>query len=126
MATNITSRHLNQDKRTAEALVVTVPAIAQERGGRTLLPPIYYQFGEVLQATVLSPGMIIQKAYVVVEEAFPASTTVTVAAGGTALFTDLDVTSKGINVSTSEDEWIETGGNIEVTFGGGTGDTPGG
>ena len=123
MATiNITSRHLNQDKRTAEAVVVTVPAIAQERGGRTLQPPLYYQYGDTLQATVLPAGTIIQKVYLVVDEAFPAGSTATVTVNGTDFFTDADITAKGLTASTTEDMHIEVTQNIDVTINGGTGD----
>ena len=119
---NITSRHLNQDKRTAEALVVTVPAIAQERGGRTLQPPLYYQFGDKLIATVLTPGTLVQKSYIVIEEAFPSGATVTVTVNGTAVFTDAAIDAKGTLVSTTEDQYVETGGTVEIVINGGTGD----
>jgi hypothetical protein len=123
MATiNVTARHLNDQKRTAEAVVVTVPAIAQERGGRTLQPPLYYQYGDVLQATVLPAGTIIQKVYLVVDEAFPASSTATVSVNGTAFFTDADITAKGLTASTTEDLLVEAPQNLEVTIGGGSGD----
>ena len=122
MATNITARHLNDQKRTAEAVTVTVPAIAREGGGRTLQPPVYYQYGDDLQASVLNAGTVVQKTYLIVEEAFPASSTVTVSVNGTAVFTDADITAKGLTASTTEDLLIETAGNVVITIGGGTGD----
>ena len=119
---NITARHLNQDKRTAEAIVVTVPAIAQERGGRTLQPPMYYQFGDTLVANVLNAGTIVQKSYLIVEEPFPSGATATVSINGVDVFTDSTIDAKAVVVSTQEDIFVEAGATVEVTINGGTGD----
>ena len=122
MATNITSRHLNQDKRTAEAIVVTVPAVMQESAGRTLQPPKYYQYGDALVANVLNAGVIVQKTYLIVEEPFPTGATATVNANGITLFTDSTIDAKAVVVSTHEDIFVEAGATIEITINGGTGD----
>jgi len=119
---NIVNRHLNNQKREAEAIVVTVPAIAQENGGRVMTPPVYYQYGDTLVGPTIGPNTIIQKAYLVVREAFPTGATATVKVGNTEVFTDLAIDAKVVSVSTHEDMFSEVGMGIEVVISGGTGD----
>ena len=119
---NIATRHLNDQKRVAEAVVMTVPAIAQENGGRLSAPPIYYQYGDNLIGPQCGPNTIIKSAILVVREPFPTGTTVSVTFGGTALFTDTVVDAKAIVVSTVENLYVEIGGTLEATLSGGTGD----
>ena len=120
--TNITSKYLNQDKREAEALTVTLPSVANVGGGRTQAAVTYNQFGEeYISYTVPGPA-VLKKFYLVVEEAFPAGSTVEVLMGGTTIFTSAAVTSTGITVSTSEDQLTTNNNNISITVNGGTGD----
>lgn len=123
MATlNITNRYNNRDKRFAEAVVISLPSQLEEGGVRLSTPPVLAQFGDDYVASVVEPDTVVQIAYLVVDEAFAASSTVTVTVGTTALFTDLDITSAGLNVSAVTDELVTAGADITITPGGGTGD----
>ena len=122
MATSITAKFLNQDKRETEALTVTLPAIIDEGGGRNQAAPVYAQFGEDYIAAVAPKEAILGKSHLVVEEAFAAAATVTVTINGIALFTDQAVAATGLFTSTVEDELLLTGGDIVITLGTLTGD----
>jgi hypothetical protein len=118
---SITSKFLNQMKRETEALAVTVPALLNEGGGRTNAAPEYVQGGVAYTAAVAPKEAITGKTYLLVEEAFPATTTVTITIGGTAVFTDAPVSSTGLTVSTVEDMLLLAGSDVSVTVSG-TGD----
>jgi len=122
MATSITTKFLNPDKRESEALTVTLPAILDEGGGRLQAAPSYAQFGEDYVASVAPKESILGKSYLLVEEAFEALATVTVTIGGVALFTDVLVSSTGLTVSAAEDELLLAGGDVVITLGVGSGD----
>jgi len=122
MATSITAKFLNQDKRETEALTVTLPAVLDEGGGRNQSAPTYMQGGEDYIASVGPKESIIGKSYLVVEEAFPAGALVTVSLGATVLFTGVAVSATGITISTVEDVLFLTGSDMTITVSGVTGD----
>ena len=115
MAVAITHDYLNQAKREAEALTVTLPSLLREGGGRAGTPPLYVQYGESYVASVVVKNSIAQKFYLVVEEAFPTGTTVDVSVGSTQVFADLAVDTTGANVSTTEDVYFPTGEDVTIT-----------
>jgi len=120
---NITSKWLNQDKRESEAITVTLPSVAQMGGGRTNRLDVYNQFGDVHAAYVVPAGSIVQKAYLIIEEAFPAGALIEATiAGATVLFTAIDATVVGLTVGTTEDLLYLNDTNIAITVSGGTGD----
>ena len=122
MATSITTRFLNQDKRESEALTVTLPAVLDEGGGRLQSAPSYAQFGEAYTASVAPKESILGKTYLIVEEAFEALSTVTVTIGGVAMFTGVAISATGITVSAAEDALLLAGGDVVITLNVGTGD----
>ena len=122
MAVSITGRFLNQDKREFEALAVTLPSVLNPGGGRLQAAPEYVQYGESYVASVTPAKAIGGKTYLLVEEAFPTGTTATVTVDGNDVFTDVAVDAKGLTTSTVEDFLMETGGDVVITLGGGTGD----
>jgi hypothetical protein len=103
----ITARFGNQDKREAAGVVVTCPAMVEEAGHRTGTPPKYITSGDAWTAQVVGPDTIGKKAYIVIDEPFPAGTTLSVDIAGTALFTDAAADAKGITVSAVEDLYFE-------------------
>lgn len=122
MATSITAKFLNQDKRETEALTVTLPSILEEGGGRLQSAPTYAQFGEDYIAAVAPKESVLGKSYLLVEEAFEATATATVTINGIALFTDAPVSATGLVTSTVEDELLLAGGDVVITLGTLTGD----
>lgn len=119
---NITNRFNNPDKRYAEAVVMSVPAVINEGGGRTQADPVYTQFGDDMVANVIERDSVLKKVYLVVDEAFAATATVTVDIDGTAVFTDADAATEGLTASATEDLLVEAGAAITVTLGTLTGD----
>ncbi len=122
MSTNITNRYLNPDKREAEVVVVTVPAILQEGGGRTNADPVYLQGGEDVSAQVIEADTLIKKIYLDIQEAFPASALLNVNIAGTDYFVGVDGTTTGLNVSTTEDVLLANKQTVVVSVAGVTGD----
>ena len=122
MATSITDKFLNQDKRETEALTVTLPAILDEGGGRNQSAPTYAQFGEPYVASVAPKESILGKSYLIVEEAFANTATVTVSINGVDIFTDIVIATAGLTISTVEDELFLLGGDVVITLGTLTGD----
>lgn len=119
---NITNLFLNQDKRYAEAVVVTLPAILNEGGGRANTAPTYLQGGEAMNASVVEADTIMKKAYLVVDEVYPAGALVGVTVGGVAVFTDAPGDATGITASATEDELFVAKGDVVITVTGLTGD----
>jgi len=126
MATDITSRYLNQDKRESEDIVVTIPSVLQAGGGRSQAQPIYVQGGEALTAAVVEDDTIVQKAYLIVDEAFPAGATLDVDIAGTAMFSTVDLTATGLTVSSVEDAYFKLAQTVTSSISGITGDVTSG
>lgn len=118
MATvNITNQYLNKDKREHESVSVTLPAMLQTNGGRTNPNPVYVQYADAHVAGVVPAQVITGKAYLVIEEVFPAGTTITVAGPGGTLFSAVAGTALGVTVSSVVDQLALTAGNITITVG---------
>jgi hypothetical protein len=118
---NVTNKFLNENKRYREDVVVTLPAVLNEGGGRANALPTYVQGGDTHTASVVEADTIVQKAYVIVDEAFAALTTATITIGGVAFFTTVDVATVGLLVSATVDELITAKGDVVITLSG-TGD----
>ena len=117
---NITSKYLNQDKREAEAITVTLPAVANIGGGRTNKSPTYNKYGDKHIAYVVPKDSIIQKIYLDVEEAFPAGSVVVVNVGGTeAIAVTQVLTAQAFVVSATEDLVARANTTIDITVTGG-------
>lgn len=119
---NITSKYLNQDKREAEAITVTLPAVSNVGGGRSQRSPVYNQFGDVHTAYVVPAGSIIQKNYLIVEEAFPAGALGKVSVNGVVVHTAINLAVVGMTTSITEDLYVPVDATVAVTVSGGTGD----
>lgn len=123
MATvNITNRFLNENKRYAEAVVVTVPAVLNEGGGRGQADPTYYQGGDSVAAAVIEADTLIKRAYIDIEEAFPAGALIAVDIAGTNYFGNVPADASGITVSTEEDNIFRNKQTVSLTISGVTGD----
>jgi hypothetical protein len=123
MATiNITNRYNNQDKRFAESVVMTIPAQLESGGSRLSTPPVYVQYGDALTAALVEADTIIKRAYIIIDEALPASSLIAVDIAGTTYFTGIDGTATGLTVSTEEDTLLKNGQTITVSITGGSGD----
>ena len=123
MATiNITNRFLNENKRYTEAVVVTVPAILNEGGGRTQAQPTYLQGGDSMTAQVIEADTLITKAYLRVIEPFPAGALIAVDIAGSTMFTSIDGTATGVTVSSIEDLYLANTQTVTVVVTGITGD----
>jgi len=109
---NVTNRFNNQDKRYSESVVMTCPAQLDEGGQRVSTPPTYIKSGDAWTSATVSPGTIIKRVYLIIDEAFPAGTTLSVDIAGTAYFTDVDGAATGITVSTTEDVYLKLGQTI--------------
>lgn len=122
MATvNISNLFLNENKRYREDIVVTVPAVLNQGGGRSNATPTYVQGGDALTASVIEADTIVQKAYLIVDEAFPTDAVAAVTIGGAGYFADVDLTATGLVVSTNVDDLYTAGGDVVVTITGITG-----
>ena len=122
MATNITNRFMNENKRYAEAVVVTVPAILSQGGGRSQAQPVYVQGADVLSANVIEHDTIIKKVYLNIQEAFPAGATVTATINGVDYFAAVDGTATGLTTSVEVDNHVDVPTSVDVTIGGIVGD----
>ncbi len=123
MATvNVTNMFENENKRYAEAVVVTLPSVLKSGGGRSQADPIYIQGGDALTAAVVETDTLVKKAYINVIEAFPAGAIVSVDIAGTAFFSGVDLTATGITVSAFEDQYFAKKQTITTTVTGVTGD----
>jgi len=123
MATvNLTNRYLNENKRYREDVVVTLPAVLNEGGGRNQAQPEYIQGSDDLIAHVVEADTIVQKAYLIVDEAFPAGALLAVDVAGTAMFTAVDLTAVGLTASATEDLYVPKKESVEAVITGITGD----
>jgi hypothetical protein len=117
---NITGQFLNKDKREHEAIVVTVPAVIVPTSGRTNAAPQYIQANDTLTASVVPESSVLGKSYLIIEEAFPTGTTITVTGYGATLFNAVVGTATGITISTAVDKLSTTGGDVVVSILNGT------
>ncbi len=119
---NITNRFLNENKRYREDVVVTLPAVLNSGGGRSQAEPQYMQGSDDHIANVIEKDTIVQKAYIIVDEVFPAGALLAVDVAGTAVFTDVDLTATGLTVSATEDLYVPNKENVEAVITGIVGD----
>jgi len=123
MATvNVTNLFLNENKRYTEAVVVTIPAVLKNGGGRSQAEPVYIQGSDTLAAQVIEPDTLITKAYLNITEAFPAGALINVDIAGNAYFVGADGTLNGVVVSTIEDVHMWQKQTVSITVTGITGD----
>jgi len=122
MTVNLTNRFLNENKRYTEGVVVTIPAVLNEGGGRTSSTPTYIQGSDSLTAQVVEADTIIQRAYLIVDEAFPAGALGAVDIAGSTYFTSIDLTATGITVSAIEDAHLANKQTVTTVVSGITGD----
>lgn len=121
--TNITSRFTNADKREAELLAVTIPAILQQGGGRSQAQPVFLQGSEALTASVIEADTILTKMYVIVDEVFPAGAVLNIdIAGINFTATPVPLTAGGMTVSVVEDSYFASSQSVTATVTGVTGD----
>ncbi len=119
---NITTRFLNQHKTEAEGVVVTVPAILKQGGGRSNAQPTYIQGGDALTAAVISEDTLIKGAFLQIDEAFPAGAEINVDIAGTQYFVAVDGTVAGFTVSTETNNFLKNSQTVTISITGVTGD----
>jgi hypothetical protein len=120
---NVTNLFNNQDKRFAEAVVMTCPAMISEGSHRTGQGPVYIQSGDAWTAAIIEGDSILKRAYLVIDEAFPAGATLDVDIAGTAYFTNVAADSEGLTVSVVEDNLLKNGQTITVSIASGAAGT---
>ena len=111
---DVSNRFLNRDKREAEAVVMTCPAIVDEGSQRTNIGPTYIKSGDAWTAQIIERDTIIKKVYIIIDETFPTNTMLSVDIAGTAYLTDVDGAAEGLTVSTTEDVLIKNPQTITV------------
>jgi len=111
---NVTPQFGNQDKRLAEAVVMTCPAMIKEGSARTGQGPEYIASGDAWTASTVEADTIVKKAYLIIDEAFPTDTKLSVDIAGIAYFTDIDGAAEGVVISTEEDTYLKLGQTITV------------
>ena len=121
---SIGERFNNRDKRFAESVVMTCPALYEEGSPRTGSEDKYIGSGDAFTAQIVEPATIIKAAYLIIDEAFPAGTTITVEIAGTNYFVDAAGDAIGITVSTTENVLLNNKQTITATFVNGTAGTP--
>jgi len=112
---DITPKFLNQNKRYSEAVVVTVPAVLSQGGGRSQAQPIFIQGGEALTAQVIEANTLIKAVYLNVTEAFPAGATFNVDIAGVQYFVATAVDVIGFTVSTEENNLLRNKQTVTMT-----------
>lgn len=117
---NVTNRFLNENKRYSEAVVMTCPAIIDEGSQRANIGPTYIKSGDAWTANTIEADTIIQKVYLIIDEAFPSGATISVDIAGTSYLSAVAADATGLTVSTTEDVLIKNGQTITVGITSGT------
>lgn len=116
MATiNVKNLFLNENKRYREDVVVTLPAVLNQGGGRSNATPTYMKVADVHVAEVVEADTIVQKAYLIVDEAFAANSVLAATVGTTAIFAGADLATAGLVVSTTVDELVTAKSSVTAT-----------
>ena len=111
---SVADRWLNRQKRSTEAVVMTLDHILDEgKGSRE--DPEYIISWDGYTADIVEDDTIITKAYIIVDEEFAAGTVATVDIGGVAFFSDAALPAGGIVVSATEDVYFKRGQTITVS-----------
>ncbi len=118
----MTERFLNRNKRYTEAVVVTIPSVLNNGGGRSNAQPSYIQGGDSLTAQVIEKDTLITKAYINIIEAFPVGALIAVDIAGTPVFAAVDGTVAGLVVSTTVDLHLAEKQTVTTVVTGITGD----
>ena len=121
---SIADRFNNRDKRYAESVVMTCPAVYDEGSPRTGSGDKTITSGDAYTAAIVEPNTVIKNAYVIIDEPFPAGTTLSVDIAGTAYFTDVPADATGMTVSTVENVFLRNGQTITTMLVNGTAGTP--
>jgi len=121
---SIADRFNNRDKRYAESVVMTCPAVYEDGSPRTGSGDKEIASGDAYTAAIIEPGTIVKKAYLIIDEAFPTGAKISVDIAGTAFFTDVAGDATGVTVSTVEDKFFQAGQTITVGIVAGTAGTP--
>ena len=123
MATvDITTKFTNQDKREAEGIVITVPSVLKQGGGRSQAQPIFIQGGDALTASVIGKDTLIKGAYLRIDEAFPTGAKINVDIAGTQYFVAVAGDSVGFTVSAEADNFLANPQTVTISVTGVTGD----
>ena len=121
---SIADRFNNRDKRYAESVVMTCPAVYDEGSPRTGSGDKTITSGDAYTAAIVEPNTIVKGAYLIIDEAFPTGATISVDIAGTSYFTDVAADSVGMTVSTLENQFLRNGQTISVMVVNGAAGTP--
>ena len=111
---SIGERFNNRDKRFAESVVMTVPALYEEGSPRTGTGDKYITSGDSMTAQIIEAGTIIKKLYLVIDEAFDAGATISVEIAGTTYINAAPADAAGLTVSTTEDVLLNNKQTVTV------------
>jgi len=113
---DVTNKFLNADKRYSEGVVVTIPSVLSQGGGRSNAQPTYLQGGDAVTAQVVEKDTLLIKAYLHITEVFPAGSKINVDIAGTQFFNAVPADATGLTVSTTEDKYFANGQTVTTTI----------
>jgi hypothetical protein len=114
---SVADRWTNRQKRTTEALVVTLDHLLDEGKGNREAPE-YIKSWDGYTADVVEADTLITKVYCIVDECFPAGAALTVDIGGKAFFSSaagLDSCTGNPIVSALEDVYFANGQTVTIS-----------
>ena len=120
---SIADRWLNRQKRSTEAVVVTLDSILSEGQGPRE-DPEYIISWDGYTADVIEPDTIITKAFIIVDEEFPSGTVANVDVAGTSFFADAALPASGVVVSATEDVYFKRGQTVTISVNAGGSPAP--
>lgn len=106
----------NNLRRANEGVTVTVPALIREANIRTGQGAEYVTAGVEYIANNLPVDCIVQRVYLVVDEAMGGTVTVTNLDGTTTFFSAQSVTTPGAVVSATEDQLVTVADGFKLVF----------
>ena len=105
---SVADRWLNRQKRSTEAVVMTLDHILDEgKGSREA--PTYINEWDGYTADIIEPDTIITKAFIIVDEEFDSGMVANVDIGGVAFFSDAALPTAGMIASAMEDVYFKNG-----------------
>ena len=120
---SVADRWLNRQKRSTEAIVMTLDSVLDEgKGSRE--DPEYIISWDGYTADVIEADTIITKAYIIVDEEFPSGTVANVDVAGETFFADAALPASGIVVSSLEDIYFKKPQTITVSVNAGGSPAP--
>jgi len=115
---NISALFENNLRKVSEVGVATLQAMIANDGDRLGQSAVYAKGGDVHLCYTIPADSVVPKFYIIVDEAFDATTTATITTivDGTAIATALDVATEGPVVSALEDTYFDATDGISIVL----------